>query len=280
MTTTDEYSRLCAELFVAGGYAAVRRTAREGIEQDAAAADLHCWQGLAHFLEDDDDHDDEAEKAFRAGLKIDPDHVGLLGGYAELCMRADSFDRPGHATRGRAMLRRIEELAPRTPPAPQGPVNPRLSQRAYWDDIQMQAAEARVLHMSAEGQSRDLSHALRNAGADDARQQAEEWARDRPEDQRAVVLAATLASLSGARNAPIRLLVRYRTQTWVITALLVFLTNYLLRVTGTVHSFSVWGWLWILPTFLVDRRLAAARRHAQEQLVAEIETRVTPAGAA
>ncbi|MGW2831726.1 hypothetical protein [Streptomyces sp. NPDC001286] len=99
MTTIDEYHRRCEQLFVAGGNAAVRRAAQEGLDEVGPHPDLYSWLALGHAAEDDDDHDDSAEEAFQAGLALDRDHLGLLAGYAELCLRADSFEYPGRAAR-------------------------------------------------------------------------------------------------------------------------------------------------------------------------------------
>ncbi|MFE7612832.1 hypothetical protein [Streptomyces celluloflavus] len=275
MTTTEEYGQRCSELFAAGGYAAARRTAQEGIRQDGAAADLYCWLALAHVREDDDDHDDEAERAFRRGLEIAPDHLGLLAGYAELCLRADAFDQPGRAARGKVLLRRIEEVTPGSSEAERAAAVQRWTQRPYpyREDFRTKLADARAQRDAADAQRADASYTLEHAGAEDAPRQAGARAQDRPDDHRAAVLAATLAALSGPRNAPLRLLVRYRAQAWTLAALLSICTNTLLRATGVVESFSLWGLLWLLPALILDRRLAAARRQAERQVVAQLEAR-------
>ncbi|MYX36948.1 MULTISPECIES: hypothetical protein [unclassified Streptomyces] len=99
MTTTDEYLGLCADLHAAGGYAAMRGTAQEGLRHDPTSADLHCRLALGRVREDEDAHDDEAERTFRAGLALAPDHLGLLAGYAEFCLAADAFEHPGRTAR-------------------------------------------------------------------------------------------------------------------------------------------------------------------------------------
>ncbi|SNS89274.1 tetratricopeptide repeat protein [Actinacidiphila glaucinigra] len=279
MTTTDEYLGLCADLHAAGGYAAVRRTAREGLRQDPTSADLHCWLALGHVGEDEDDHDDEAEKAFRAGLELAPDHPGLLAGYAEFCLAADAFEYPGRAARARTLLERLERLAPGSPEAEHAQAALRWSQRSWWEDVRMQAAAAQLEQGSARAQSDDLAYALRDSTAEEARHRAEAWLRGRPEDHRAAVLAATLAELSGPARAPLRLLARHRAPAWAAAAVLAYGTNALLRSLDLAHGLVVWGWAWLLPVFVLDRRLSAARRRAQEQVVARMETRLTPAPA-
>ncbi|MFF7680661.1 hypothetical protein [Actinacidiphila glaucinigra] len=43
------------------------------------------------------------------------------------------------------------------------------------------------------------------------------------------------------------------------------------------HGLVVWGWAWLLPVFVLDRRPAAARRRAQDRVVARMEARLTTA---
>ena len=61
------------------------------------------------------------------------------------------------------------------------------------------------------------------------------------------------------------------TAAWIVSVMLSFGTNFTLRETGVVDSVSLWGWLWLVPMLLVDRRLATARRIAQQRAVARIE---------
>ncbi|WP_406261127.1 hypothetical protein OH779_04340 [Actinacidiphila glaucinigra] len=277
MTTTDEYLGLCADLHAAGGYAAVRRTAQEGLRHDPTSADLHCWLALGHVREDEDDHDDEAEKTFRAGLALAPDHLGLLAGYAGFCLAADAFEHPGRAARARTLLERLERLAPGSPEAEHAQAALRWSQRSWWDDVRMRSMAAGLEHGTVRAQSEDIADALRDSTAQEARARAEAWSRDRPEDHRAAVLAAALAELSGPARAPLRLLARHRAVAWAAAAVLAYGTNGLLRYADLAHGLVVWGWAWLLPVFVLDRGLAAARRHAQERVVARMEARLTTA---
>ncbi|MFD8079775.1 hypothetical protein ACFV3E_45110 [Streptomyces sp. NPDC059718] len=144
----------------------------------------------------------------------------------------------------------------------------------------MQAAAARLEQGSTQAQSDDVAYALRDSTAEEARHRAEAWSRDRPEDHRAAVPAATLAELSGPGKAPLRLLARHRAPAWAAAAVLAYGTNALLRYTDLVHGLVVWGWAWLLPVFVLDRRLSAARRRAQEHVVARMETRLTRAAPA
>ncbi|MEU7006953.1 hypothetical protein [Streptomyces sp. NPDC046332] len=131
---------------------------------------------------------------------------------------------------------------------------------------------------AVEEQSADLTYALRHHGEQDARAAVRAHEAARPTDRRAAVLAATLDALSGPWNAPVRLLARYRTAAWVVSVVLSYATNLVLRETGVVDSFSLWGWLWLLPMALVDRRFAAARRVGEERVVARLEAGLPAVG--
>ncbi|MDV9191027.1 hypothetical protein R6L23_22935, partial [Streptomyces sp. SR27] len=144
MTTLDTYETRCEQLFLAGGNAAARRAAQEGLDSLGPQADLYCWLALGHAAEDEDDHDDLAEEAFRAGLALDGDHLGLLAGYAELCLRADEFDHPGRASRARVLSRRLKELAPESAEADRLASAERWARRSYWDELRTAAAQGAV----------------------------------------------------------------------------------------------------------------------------------------
>ncbi|MFJ3441213.1 hypothetical protein ACIPM2_08565 [Streptomyces sp. NPDC086081] len=265
MTTIDDYQRRCEQLFVAGGHAAVRRAAQEGLDRLGPHPDLYCWLALGHAAEDDDDHDDAAEEAFRAGLALDPDHLGLLAGYAELCLRADSFEYPGRAAQAVTLFGRLKELAPRSAEADRLAGAERWARRGYWDELRMRAAARAVAGRDTEAQARALADDLRR-GAGTATETVNTVDRD------SVVRAATLEALSGPWNAPVRFLGRHRTAAWTISGILCFLTNTALRQSGVIDSYSAWGLLWILPVLLVDRRFAAVRKEAEARHVATLET--------
>ncbi|MFJ3656833.1 hypothetical protein ACIPPR_26430 [Streptomyces nigra] len=261
MTTIDAYQERCEQLFGAGGNAAVRRAAQEGLDEHGPHPDLYCWLALGHAAEDEDDHDDRAEEAFRTGLALDGDHLGLLAGYAELCLRADAFDHPGRAARARVLARRLDELAPDSPEAAQVAAAERWERRSYLDEVRMAAATAAVVH-ATEIQARTLEADLRQGTA-----VPEEDTVDRD----AIVRAATLEALSGPWNAPVRFLGRHRTAAWTICGILCVLTNTVLRQTGVVDSFSLWGALWAVPLLIVDRRFTAVRKEAEARHIAALE---------
>ncbi|MEV6512020.1 hypothetical protein AB0M61_38635 [Streptomyces sp. NPDC051642] len=247
-TTIDVYQDRCEQLFLAGGNAAVRRAAQEGLDELGPQADLYCWLALGHAVEDDDDHDDRAEEAFRAGLALDGDHPGLLAGYAELCLRADAFEYPGRAARAPVLSRRLKELAPESAEAEQLAAVERWARRGYWEDIRMRAVVRALQGRDTEAQARALAV-----------------------DRAAIVRATTLEALSGPWNAPVRLLGRYRTAAWAVSLILCFATNMTLRRTGAVDHFSLWGYLWLIPVLIVDRRFAAVRKEAEARHLAHLE---------
>ncbi|MER7519155.1 hypothetical protein [Streptomyces sp. NPDC126499] len=268
MSTSDACQDRCEQLFVAGGYAAVRRAAQEGLDVFGPQADLYCWLALGHVAEDDDDHDDRAEEAFRAGLAIDADHLGLLAGYAELCLRADGFEHPARATRAVTLSRRLKELAPDSPEAGRLADAERWARRGYWDEVRMRTAvrtvERREKALATEAQARALADDLAQGGAAATR------AVD-PTDRDAVVRAATVEALAGPWNAPVRLLGRHRTAAWTVALVLSLVTNAVLRQTGAVDGFASWGLLWLLPVLLVDRRFASVRKEADARHLAALE---------
>ncbi|MFE2014989.1 hypothetical protein [Streptomyces sp. NPDC059491] len=275
MTTPDAFGDRCEQLFLAGGPAAVRRTAGQGLDELGPHPDLYCWLALGHVAEDDDDHDDEAERAFRAGLALDGDHLGLLAGYAELCLRADGFDRPGRASRADGLARRLRELAPESAESERLAAVERWSRRGYWDDLRMNAAHEsavkREAHTATVSQARAATDALAEGGHAAALAAARAAEAADPTDRDAAVRAATLEALAGPRDAPVRLLGRHRPAAWAVSLVLALVTNQVLRQTGVVDSFSLWGYLWLLPVLLVDRRFAAVRKDAEARHLARLE---------
>ncbi|MET9467715.1 hypothetical protein ABZY44_23520 [Streptomyces sp. NPDC006544] len=87
--------------------------ARTGLEAFGPDAELSLLIALTHAAEDDED--DRAEQVYQDALEVVPDHLGLLAGYAELCLRSDFQDRPARNTRGPALAARVAEPAPDSP---------------------------------------------------------------------------------------------------------------------------------------------------------------------
>ncbi|MET9293385.1 hypothetical protein [Streptomyces sp. NPDC003077] len=175
-TSYDTYVTECERLFAAGAYAAVRDTAQRGLAEAeetgheertgaiAAVAALHCRLGRAHAAEDDEDHDAEAERAYRAGLSLAPDDLDLLAAYAELCIAADSFGHPGRAAHAPKLLARIEELAPTSSQAARAREADRRDKRGYRETLKDDMAEAQIRNMATAEQQKDTRDALAARG--------------------------------------------------------------------------------------------------------------------
>ncbi|MER7678186.1 hypothetical protein [Streptomyces sp. NPDC096934] len=261
--THDAYVGRCEELFAVGGFAQVRKVAEEGLEELGPDPVLYRWLGLAHAAEDEDDHDAEAEKAYEAGLAHNPDDLGLLVSYLELCLRADAWTYPGRSRRAASLKDRIAVLAPEgSPEAVQVEEALGWAGRGYWQDVREKTATARAERAALTSHSAEVAQALEQGGQAPAH----------PEDLRAAEVAAALELLAGPWRAPLRFMIRHRAAAYVATFVLVFVTNKALVLSGTV-SYSVWGWIWYVPLLLADAKLRQARRLARERVIAAMETR-------
>ncbi|MFI5807173.1 hypothetical protein [Streptomyces sp. NPDC051561] len=262
------YAARCEELFGLSGYAQVRAVAEEGMAELGPDPVLTRWLGLAHAAEEDDDHDVEAEAVYEAGLRQWPDELGLLVSYLELCLRSDGWEFPARAKRAGALKERIAELAPPgSPEAAQVEAAMGWAGRGYWADTQARAVQARADRADRDSLRVEIASAVkRDASADGPAQTA------RPEDLRAAEVAAVLEELSGARNAPLRLLARYRPVAYGVALVLAIATNKALAMSGAV-SFSVWGWFWFLLVLVADARVKQARKMAAQRVIAAVEAR-------
>ncbi|MEU6517469.1 hypothetical protein [Streptomyces sp. NPDC046978] len=262
----QQYVQRCSELFAVGGHAAVRSAAEEGLEECGPDPVLLRWLGQAHAAEDDDDHDREAEAAYRKGLALAPDDLGLLVSYLELCLRSDSFEFPERARRAVALQKRVEELAP-----PGSAARERVDDatgwagRGYWDDLNAAAVRGQAEQAALAEQSVLVTDALRRA----ARGESDG---DGGEDLRAAEVAAAVELLQGARNAPLRFLLAHRVEAYVLTFVMSFGLNKALVWSG-VQDFSLWGWLLWIPLFAAEATLRRARRLGQERVIARIRAR-------
>ncbi|TGN79477.1 hypothetical protein E5083_07575 [Streptomyces bauhiniae] len=262
----QQYVERCSELFAVGGYEAVRAAAEAGLEECGPDAVLYRWLGQAHAAEDEEDHDREAEAAYRKGLALAADDLGLLVSYLELCLRSDSFDHPGRARRAVALQERIEELAP-----PGSTERRRVDDatgwagRGYWDDLNVAVVQGQAQQAATAEQSVLVTDALRRA----ARGEAEE---DTGEDLQAAELAAAVELLQGARNAPLRLILAHRVEAYVLTFVASFGLNKALVWSG-VLDFSLWGWLFWVPMLVAEAKLRRAKKLGQERVIARIQAR-------
>lgn len=249
-----------------GGYAAVRKAAEAGLDECGPDPALFRWLGQAHAAEDDDDHDREAEAAYRKGLALAEDDLGLMVSYLELCLRSDTFDFPGRARRAAVLRERIEELAP-----PGSPERERVDDatgwagRGYWDDLYAAAARGQAEQSAVAEQSVLVTDALRRAARGES-------AEDTGEDLQAAETAAAVELLQGARNAPLRLLLAHRVAAYVLTFAASFGLNKALVLSG-VLDFSLWGWLLWVPVLLAEAELRRARELGRERVIARIQAR-------
>jgi hypothetical protein len=263
----QQYAERCSELFAAGGHAAVRRTALAGLDDVGPSAVLYGCLGQAHAAEDEDDHDAEAESAYRKGLALAPDDLGLLTCYLELCLRADAFEYPGRAKRAVELRARIDELAP-----PGSPSRARVDSalgwagRGYWDDFRVAAGQGAARRAESAELSEQVTDALRRGG------DGVDPAAAGGDDLRAAELAAAVELLQGRRNAPLRFLLAHRTIAYVVTCVLAVATNNLLVATGVV-TFSLWGWALWIPLLAAEAKLRSARTLARQRVLASIEER-------
>lgn len=249
-----------------GGHAAVRTTAEAGLAEFGPDPVLFRWLGQAHAAEDEDDHDSEAEAAYRKGLALAPDDLGLLVSYVELCLRADAFVYPGRAGRAVSLQARIEELAP-----PGSAERERVDDatgwagRGYWDDFKAGAVRGQARQEAVAEQSVLVTDALRRAAHGESGE-------DAGEDLQAAELAAAVELLQGSRNAPLRLLLAHRPAAYVLTFVLSFGLNKALVWSG-VLEFSLWGWLFWIPVFAAEAKLRQAKRLGRERVIARLQQR-------
>ncbi|MGW1725812.1 hypothetical protein ACWCQK_23095 [Streptomyces sp. NPDC002306] len=267
MEVVQQYAQRCAELFAVGGFAAVRRTAQAGLDEAGPSAVLYRWLGQAHAAEDEDDHDAEAERAYREGLAHAPDDLGLQVSYLELCLRADAFEYPGRAARAVTLRARVDELAPVGSPQRER-VDTALAWagRGYWDEVVAATTQNEIRQAEKAELSEQVTEAFRPGSAVGAAPDAG------GEDLKAAEVAAALEVLQGPANAPLRFLLAHRGAAYLATFLGAFAVNRLLVETGVV-TFSLWGFLLWIPLLAADAKLGAARRLARRRVVARIEER-------
>ncbi|GHF90972.1 hypothetical protein ACFFSH_15830 [Streptomyces filamentosus] len=239
-------------LIAAGRPAEARTAAREALDENGPDAGLFLALARAHMAEDDDDHDDAAERVFREGLDAFPDDVGLLGGYAGLCARTDGFERPGRRARGEEVLARLREIAPNSP-----------------ELLRAESAGSSVAADEKDGasvrrmQSFDAARALADAPSPEAAAaRAARWAAAAPHDRRLAVLAETTAALAAPGHARARFLLlrrlEYRFTAGLLLALLVILR--LTVLPGIPFGVAAGAGLLLQLPFLSLRKLLRAAR--------------------
>ncbi|MFG2903251.1 hypothetical protein ACGFZH_39985 [Streptomyces zaomyceticus] len=259
----DDVREQVDALVAAGRPAEARATARTALDTDGPDARLLLALARAHLAEDDDDHDDAAERVLREGLDTFPDDIGLLAGYAELCARTDALDRPGRHARGPVLLARLRELAPYSPEL--------LRAEAAGSSVSTSTKDSVSVRRV---QSFDAARAFADAPTPQAAaDQAAQWAAAAPRDLRLAVLAETTAALAApGRTWPRLLLSRgleCRFATGAVVAVLI-----VLRITGLLAvPFGVTtgvGLLLGLPFLGLRRQLRAARERAADRMAAAV----------
>lgn len=257
-------------LVAVGRPAEARAAARTALADDGPEAGLFLALARAHMAEDDDDHDDAAERVFREGLDAFPDDIGLLAGYAELCTHSDSMDRPGRHARGPVLLARLREIAP--------------------ESAELKRAEAAGSSVSTNArnsasvnrvQSFDAARAFAEAPTPRAAaDQAAQWAAAAPRDLRLAVLAETTAALAATGRTWLRLLlcrgVEYRFVTGVVVAVLIVLRITVLPAIPYGMAAGV-GLLLGVPFLGLRRLLRAARERAADRIAAAVSASVSEA---
>ncbi|MFF2779728.1 hypothetical protein ACFVU3_33110 [Streptomyces sp. NPDC058052] len=242
-------------LTAAGRPGEARAAARDALDADGPDAGLYLALARAHMAEDDDDHDDHAERVFRQGLDAFPDDIALLGGYAELCARTDAFERPGRRARGESVLARLRELAPDSPELRRA----ESAGTTVATGTRAAASERRV-------QTYDAARALADGPTPEAAAaRTADWAAAAPHDLRLAVLAETTAALAAPGRAwPRFLLLRgleYRLAVGAAVVLLVVLRLTVLPQVPYGVASGI-GLLLALPFLGLRGHLRAARERA------------------
>ncbi|MFK0101816.1 hypothetical protein [Streptomyces sp. NPDC091040] len=205
-----------------------RERAVAALEEHGPDPELYALLGQAHAAEDEDDHDDEAERVYRRGLDAFPDNLALLAAYAELCRAADGLDHPGRAARAAQLVARVEELGPDSPEAQ------RLRNPVPLWTAQRPAPQ----HSLAHAQRHDVRQAL--AAAPDlaeAARLAEEEAGQHPYSLRLAIRAETLTAFT----RPGRPLLLWLVRAPYLSVLAVLAVGALSLVLDAAALWSVWA---------------------------------------
>ncbi|MGC4951344.1 tetratricopeptide repeat protein [Streptomyces sp. DT224] len=235
-----------------------RERATAALEEYGPDPELYALLGRAHVAEDEDDHDDEAERVYRRGLDAFPDNLVLLAAYAELCRAADGLERPGRAARAAQLMARVEELAPGSPEAQ------RLRDPApLWT-----TQSATPQHSLAHTQRHDVRQALAAApGLAEAARLAEEEAGQRPYSLRLAIRAETLTAFT----RPGRPLLLWLIRAPYLSILAVLAVGALTLVLDASARWSVWAGagavLALVPYRLLTVLESGARIRAMDRVV-------------
>ncbi|MEV7406091.1 hypothetical protein AB0N93_37715 [Streptomyces sp. NPDC091267] len=245
-----------------------RARATAALEEFGPDPVLYTLLGRAHAHENEDDHDDSAERAYRLGLEAFPDDLELLTAYAELCLESDAMDRPGRHSRGPVLAARVRAMAPGSPQTLhldrvgrgmagiRAPSGGRLSPTS---PIPLSAAHA---------QRHDVRTALAGApNLAEATRLAEEDAQRYPYDLRRAVIAETLTAL----GRPGRRLLVSRVRAPFLSVLLALALGAAAAIPRSASPLSLWAaaaaLLLIVPGCLSRGLASRARTRALSRLL-------------
>lgn len=259
---SPEEATAAAQAALHGGTPAdARAQATSALERHGPDPELYTLLGRAHAAENEDDHDDEAERVYRQGLEAFPDHLDLLAAYAELCLESDALDRPGRHARGPALVARIVELAPGSRQALH------VDRHARGELMVLPGAGPLPTATAAHIQRHDVRAALADApDLDEAARLAEEQAARYPYDARLAVRAETLTALT----RPGRRLFLAHVRAPLASLLIV--TAIAATLTITRAAFHLPGWMSLIAVLLYGPGLAliSLERHAHARGLARL----------
>lgn len=249
-----------------GRPADARARATAALERHGPDPTLYVLLGQAHAAENEDDHDDEAERTYRRGLEAFPDDLNLLAAYAELCLESDAVDHPGRNARGPVLTARLQELAPDSPQALHVGRHARGETPA--SGVLSKAAAAHI-------QRHDVRAALAAAPRlAEAARLAEEQALAYPYDQRLAIRAETLTEL----DRPGRRLLLAHVRAPLATLLTVTVIASTLTIARAALHLPGWVSTLAVLLFVPGLALVSLERHAQTRGLARLRTPPDDAG--
>ncbi|TXS37330.1 hypothetical protein [Streptomyces sp. OR43] len=260
--SSPEEATAAAQAALNGGRPAdARAQATAALERYGPDPALYLLLGRAHAAENEDDHDDEAERAYRQGLDAFPDDLGLLTAYAELCLESDALDRPGRHARGPVLAARIMELAPGSPQALH------VDRHARGEIMVLPGPGALPKATAAHIQRHDVRAALAHTpDLAEAARLAEEQAAEYPYDERLAVRAETLTALT----RPGRRLFLAHVRAPLASLLIVTAVAATLTVVRAAFHLPDWVALIAALLFVPGMALRALERHAQARGAARL----------